>query len=413
MTSAVFFGLTQPDTPVARQTKYQCPSGDCTWDTYQSLAVCSGCTDLTDRLNRISRSDPESNRNETVYELPNSLVLRNWDIAPSFVLTAGFGTGNASQSVAFGAKDTLIWSMTLIRVVDPGVLWPNSPVTAAECGLWYCVKNYSSTVKDSNLIELSSPAPSTRLRNSWQFVPSDGADSSGSQAPDTLTVDNNPFSYKMLTDLQLGAGFNVSQAAIYGISNLMETTFTENLGSDMPFESNDYDGSESSYNVGNGGNAVVTNSDKLNYHPPVMQNLHQSQDLNATFATLAKSMTNCIRENSDDNVVAIGKVGTVHPVIQVRWEFLILPFILILANAIFLAMVIYYTHMSGLAVLCSGALATLGLGESIGSDIFNFNKVRLRSRMEEAAKYQQVRLISSPTEKNPTVLVISDVDKHA
>ena len=108
MTSAVFFGLTQPDTPVVRQTKYQCPSGNCTWDPFQSLAVCSGCTDLTDRLNRISLSDLESSRNETMYKLPNSLVLRSWDIAPSFVLMTGFGTGNASQSVSFGAKDTLI-----------------------------------------------------------------------------------------------------------------------------------------------------------------------------------------------------------------------------------------------------------------------------------------------------------------
>lgn len=62
----------------------------------------------------------------------------------------------------------------------------------------------------------------------------------------------------------------------------------------------------------------------------------------------------------------------------------------------FLAIVIYHTRKSGLAILCSAAVSTVGLGGSIGPI---FNEIRLRSRMKEAAKLQQMRFVSAPKEK--------------
>lgn len=81
MTSAVLSGLTQSDTVVAQQTKHNCPSGNCTWDTFQSLAVCSACTDLTNRLNRVvvlftTKCDFDHSK-LTLFQLPNGLVLGN------------------------------------------------------------------------------------------------------------------------------------------------------------------------------------------------------------------------------------------------------------------------------------------------------------------------------------------------
>ena len=144
-------------------------------------------------------------------------------------------------------------------------------------------------------------------------------------------------------------------------------------------------------------NAWAIFHENISYSSAVMSILHHSQDLNVTFATLAKSMTNSIRENSDDNLVMTGKAGVLHVMYQVRWEFLILPIILVFANAVFLVIVIYYTRKSGLTVLGSGAVPTIGLGGSIGPV---FDKVKLRSGMEKAAKLQQVRLITSPMENN-------------
>ena len=412
MTSAVLSGLWQSDTLVAQQTKHSCPSGNCTWDTFQSLAVCSACIDLTDRLSRnivsyIPTCDGGGSFNLTVYRLPNGVGLTNlWKGKPPVAWMVGFGTANGSQSISFGSKDTLIWSMTMIRILEPEAKWPSSSVTAAECGLWYCVNSYDSEVKDGNLREVVSSAPSTRSHNSWQWSThlwesywNDFNLQENSKGPETLSY--GKFSIENVTDLQLGDGFNVSQEAVYGISNFMNTTFTRSPDDD------DLTGAENAMNncfLGNstsvlvqGINTFFGHDDDHEIHTSTaMPFLYHSQDLNATFATLAKSMTNSIRENSDENLVMTGKAGTLHVVYQVHWEYLILPIFLVFANAVFLVIVIYHTRKSGLAVLCTGAVPTVGLGGSIGPI---FNEVRLRSRMEEAAKLQQVRFISVPREK--------------
>lgn len=189
MKSAIYFGLTRPDTTVAQLTDYTCPSGNCTWDPFQSLAVCSACTDLSDRLDRLDLYESTDgdgsvcfadvkdvkdvkdfgDHRYTEYRLPNALGLQGSNYYGSSPAMIGSGTNNKSYSISLGSKDTLIWSITLIRIADPKTKWPNSSVTAAECGLWYCVRNYSSKVENGKLIEVSSHASSTRSpADFWQ-----------------------------------------------------------------------------------------------------------------------------------------------------------------------------------------------------------------------------------------------------
>ena len=425
MTSAFISGLAQSYTQVSQLTKYNCPSGHCTWDTFQSLTICSACTELTDRLSRklipYKTTCFDESVNLTVYWLPNGVRLTNvWGDQRPVVWMTGFGTSNGSQSISFGSKDTLIWSMTMIRISNPNAYWQNVSVTATECGLWYCVKNYNSTVKDGNLIELSSPAPSTRLHDSWQ-VTQDWMDSINMEkhtmhhddpilnflsSVNFLSSDTLDFRISSIaprTDLQLGDGFNVSQDAIYGISSLMDTMFTPSPGSDKINKTEaemNYCGNQpgnSSSVLVQGINALCSSrGDEMTYTSTAMPFLCQSKDLNETFATLAKSMTNSIRENSDDNLVMTGKTGTLHVMYQARWEFLILPILLVVVNVVFLVTVIYYTRKSGLAVLCSDSIPVVGFGGSIGPI---FKEIRLRSRMEEAAKLQKIQFISVPKEK--------------
>ena len=54
---------------------------------------------------------------------------------------------------------------------------------------------------------------------------------------------------------------------------------------------------------------VDLNSANLTYHSTAMQSLYHSQDLEQTFASLAKSMTNHIRQNSDNKTVVYGYEG--------------------------------------------------------------------------------------------------------
>lgn len=120
-----------------------------------------------------------------------------------------------------------------------------------------------------------------------------------------------------------------------------------------------------------------------------MQMLYNSQDLEATFASLARSMTNNIRQNRDNNTVANGKEGKYVVLIRVRGWFLTLPVILIFGGAAFFAIVLHYTHTSKIAVWGTNALPIIAMGGKIGP-VFDENDMRA-SKMAEYAKRQLVQ----------------------
>ena len=169
------------------------------------------------------------------------------------------------------------------------------------------------------------------------------------------------------SDLQFDQGFNISQAAVYGISKLLNDTFT------VPSR-------------GRKINAYALWGRKNTYVPTAMQSLYSSSDIEATFATLAKSMTNNIRQNDDNGSVITGKAGTYLLLIRVQFWFLALPVIVTFATAMFLAAVIYHTHTSDLAVWTTNALPVVALGRTIGSPVFDMKENVRISVMEKKAK---------------------------
>lgn len=331
MKSAVFYGLSQPDASISQQTQRFCSFGNCTWDTFESLAICSACNDLTGRLVKkdIGVASPlqvyldTTNkgmflRQVTEYQLPNGLR------GDSSILMTAYGTGNQTDSISFASHDTLIWSITMMNFTvkeQP----PSVDVSAIECGLWYCVNAYTPVVKDGNFTEKIQPVSLKRNPDSWQPLLEPNNVNIVNPPPNTINYDGITSSVQR-TDLQLGESFNISQAAIYSISDLMNATFT------IPARE--------------GINAYVLATAGTTYSPTAMQSLYNSQNLEATFATLAKSMTNNMRQNDDGSNVATGRAGRYLILIRVRAWFFTLPVILTLGGAIFLAIVIYYTHRS-------------------------------------------------------------------
>lgn len=375
MKSAVFYGLSQPNSLISQQTQRSCPSGNCTWDTFTSLAVCSSCNDLTNQIEKkdLGMTGPLSMYLDTTnpgalvgqiteYRLPNGLT------GDSSILMTAYGTGNETESISFTSHDTLIWSMTMMNFTVKKNSTASVSVSALECGLWYCVNSYKSVVRDGNLTETIEPAPSKREPHSWRPIePMDRG--VVAPLPNTINYDTNSSSVRR-TDLQLGEGFNISQAAIYSISDLMKATFATQVRR-------------------KGINAYVLASDGTTYSPTAMQKLYNSQDLDATFASLAKSMTNNIRQNSDDSNVANGKEGKYLVLIRVRGWFLMLPVILILGGAAFLAIVLHYTHKSKIAVWGTNTLPIVALGGKMGP-IFDKTDMSA-SKMENFAKRQTVQ----------------------
>ncbi|MCJ1347113.1 hypothetical protein MMC31_005334 [Peltigera leucophlebia] len=379
MKSAVFYGLSQPDSLISQQTQRSCSSGNCTWDTFTSLAVCSGCNDLTNKI-EIEKVNPDEyplvfsldisndvileHSVTTKYRLPNGLS------GDSSIQMTAYGTSNETESVSFTSHDTLIWSMTMMNFTVKEEPTASVSVSAIECGLWYCVNSYKSAVKDGNLTETIEFAPSKRKPGSWRpFV----EPIHWRPEVDPPPITYNRSSYISRMDLQLGEGFNLSQAAIYSISDFMYATFATPIRK-------------------KGINAWVLHQFDYNttiYKPTAMQVLYNSQDLEATFASLAKSMTNNIRRNSDNNTVAYGKEGKYMVLIRIRGWFLMLPVILIFGGAAFFTIVLHYTNKCKIAFWGTNALPIVALGGKMGP-VFNDNDMRA-SKMEEYAKRQLVQ----------------------
>ena len=390
MKSAVYYGISQTDTSVSQQLKRSCSSGNCTWNIFLSLAVCSACNNLNDSLKKtiIGTDTPlsvyldtlnrgaEAGNDITEYSLPNGLRLNNLPGQPSQVYMTAFGTSNESRSISFSAKDTLIWSMTMMNVTNVKVNWEDAPVVAAECGLWYCVNSYNSSVENSNISETVTPAPSTRSPASWEVLPQQPEGVAFDHPPPNTIGYNASFASVNRTDLQLGDGFNMSQSAIWSIGSFISSTFQS---SQLPHTELI--------------NAWVINEseDLTTYQPTAMQMLYTSQDWEAIFAALAKSMTNVLRQDSDGAPVVHGKAGNTFYLINAHWWFLILPIALTLASAIFLIIVIYYTHRASMAVWCSNLFPVMTLGNRVGPI---FDDVKTTSRMDDLAKLQHVRFPS-------------------
>ncbi|KAK0615498.1 hypothetical protein DIS24_g11758 [Lasiodiplodia hormozganensis] len=74
--AAVFYGLTHSVEDSLRDAPFQCPTGNCTWDPFESLAVCSRCNNLSNMVQkRTAERDESEIYDQIIFELPNGLSL--------------------------------------------------------------------------------------------------------------------------------------------------------------------------------------------------------------------------------------------------------------------------------------------------------------------------------------------------
>ena len=129
-----------------------CPSGNCSWAPYQTLALCSQCVDVTDLIKQW-----QSNKEvQSCYS--NSYVPYPINISEPclWTLPNGLALGNESEA---GAYANLNMSGTLhpMKLDEVGYAVVNFSLlsidgeepSALECSLYWCINTYSATVKDT------------------------------------------------------------------------------------------------------------------------------------------------------------------------------------------------------------------------------------------------------------------------
>ncbi|KAB8338811.1 hypothetical protein FH972_021755 [Carpinus fangiana] len=316
-----------------------CITGNCTWDPFWTLAICSSCTD-------IPPSDPliRFNNNTKLTSLANGLSLSRdpavsgLDSVPVFNMTARFR--------GLGKEDT-----TNALFVLTGLFPFNGSTWGQECVLRFCAQQYSASVEDGTLRE-------TKLQESY-FTD-----------PDATSI--GPWETQMIFNATVRTLPDRNFTFTGNDSTALSTTYTccgdvvENLAGSMT----------ASMAIGDTSATVATNIAGFNTVDPIFLLIYNvlNVDLarilaNTTaggvsstlsvlplrFANIASKMTVAMRSAS--GIAVSGTTSTVVIRTQVDWPWIALPIALVVLALALLVATMLDTHRRGLPLWTDSAVA--------------------------------------------------------
>lgn len=413
MQSAVLHGMDQPMESVLQQGNFNCPTGNCTWPPFESLAVCNRCTNVEARLESIVPSTWAPDLG-TAFTLPNGLYMFNangWEYgsgesivtdgkaATEGYLMTALGTDNASETITAQDLDTMIWALSMLRV-RPGpntttITWPDLPLSAMECALFYCVNSYDFKVLNGTLLVTTDQIMDTkRAENSW--IAQDIQKHLNKSMSESIAF-SEWYSEILRTDLMLvspsGSRFNISQPAVDSISHYYQSSSAFTLY-DFKWQISDFKTVRF--------NGFYMNDSQIKYEPSIMQALFASQDLNATFTALAASMSNAIRTGADETFdgvprVVTGNKGEWKTFYRVVWPWISLHCFIVATGVVFLLLTIRENKKHGRVVPMwkSSSLAVLNRGQEVAGILSGMQTVE---QMEAMSKASQVILFDKGAE---------------
>ncbi|KAI0184134.1 hypothetical protein EV127DRAFT_375510 [Xylaria flabelliformis] len=158
--SAPYRALYSPARTNFTATAY-CSTGNCTWDSYESLGICKTCQNITDKL-KATKVD-----GMTKYQLPNGFGLQYPYLPSSGLFLLNFTTSLLWGPVAFNSNSSKLFSMLAVGAPngtvpiqigvndnnDDTAPLPSAPPIALECLLQYCIRTMQASFVNGVLQE--------------------------------------------------------------------------------------------------------------------------------------------------------------------------------------------------------------------------------------------------------------------
>lgn len=376
--AAVYNGLFAENNRPAASLQFQCQSGNCAWEPFESLAVCHECTDITTSIRRYCA--PElgitPNISECGWQVPQGAVLNTSSDAFSMTSFIPSAYGDMSHS-------------TMIRLVFMGTEAYNKPDVvnpwAKQCTLQACVntisaavvngthqENITHSVMNGTVLDMSSPSPEADY---GVYIKGESDD----------------------TAYLLGMG------AMLSIRGWFSAIFTNGSATRTT--------SDFTRSVTDPDRAVVVNltvgisSGETFFDTDILTafywNYYEYADgLNMLMNDLAVSMTTAFR-GFMGAVPTQGKSITMESYVHVRWGFSVLPIAAVLATLVFLLSAMTMTHTSDTQAWKSSALVSLLHGLD-GQTRDKFGNKDSLSEKRKQAKDVKVQLCTD--DRNDTLL---------
>ncbi|CAG9955523.1 unnamed protein product [Clonostachys rosea f. rosea IK726] len=358
-----------------------------------------------DRKYYIPRQD-----NLTRYSLPNGLYLdnRDGDHFPGLLYMTTSGTGNRTKTLTMADIDTLIWSQTIIKVVNDtsateGIPWPSYEAHATECALYYCAREYNFIFNNSTKTETSSSEIMDAKQHPDSWKPDSRlGDVFAPDVIDSLAYHPND-SYIPRNDLQLyvdvenglAKSWSISKDAVTGISYFVQTLFSTCLSqtcSDTPDEWVAPTGFYFHHGPG-----TISMQDA--YEPAPSKVLWEATHINATFASIARSMSNALQAGDDTKDSQIGTVIQSVTTYRIEWGWIALHCATTAAMLSFFILTLLSRAPSGarVPVWKTSNLAILSRGPIVSDVLWDG---RMLEQLERQAKLARVSLLQvGPTDE--------------
>lgn len=417
--AAIWEGFSDLATADMLKPSYGCPTGNCSWDAFASLAVCSACSDVsgfittsrgkTEIGDATYLTSPWVNHTSafvsgfadyTKYELQwHNLTLSNVDGKERYshnVELVARMTNNPGETISFQDLKTLIMSYAVMessqRFRQEEQTWSESTVSAQECALYYCTNIYRSVVELGVLSEAVLGSHSNRNPDSFQYE----------YWRDELRGYDQVINYTLYTgkkdlyrsDLQLtiskdeyfaatqsntsddGLRFDISQNTTASLASCFFNEFWEPE------------------------HQLFYTKDQKE-RPAIMAVLGPSKNITRTFENVAASLTKWMRNRSlrDEPFRGVANEWVVR--IQVNWEYLSLPIGALVAGCVFCVLSMLETRRLRLPAWRGSSLATLAYGLDPESRALLRDGGEM-TQLDDRARAVEVKFVDS--EKGPQLV---------
>ena len=301
-----------------------CPTGNCTFPAYASLAVCSHCANVSSLVVNSTKQSGDYDYNYN-FTTPNGLNI-NGDSAQGvwspIVMT--------TQLTELNSKALDRWLYNQGILVTSIMMWkgPGYEVEAADCALTYCAKEYTSRIHQGKFVEDVTAVIEPPVWNDQfnainpDLVPYIHFNVSREQMPSLAPDFNRTFSLGSKIDYHLRLQFETYFTTSTGMSDTGLISFESDVDSGFYW---------------NGPHAIST-----------------------TMSNIADAITNAIRGLSDQRYQ--GTASSMESYIHVSWLWLLLPLIMLILAVIFLVLTARRCRVDGVPHWRTSALAVMEHG---------------------------------------------------
>ncbi|KAK8009969.1 hypothetical protein PG990_008934 [Apiospora arundinis] len=374
-----------------------CPTGNCTWEPYSTLAFCSSCFDVSAHLKKetlLLGSDEctDEERHGSFHQIPYNITNYTIPYGSSDVHYWGSngirdkrGVLNNCGRPLIGKVfvqprdtytmqewNTLLAAFVILRPVEKynnrEIAWENDAVSATECGLRLCTKVFQTTVNNGESHETLLTDAFERVPESFQAIYPNVADQKQVQSNGTIQGwVNDDFGISLASHYP---NYNVSGCGI-----LERTNLKLRIPSDvaLPREvQRDFNITQAS---------IITIMDGIwNGTQNILDVLSGSTSLATSFENAARLMSYQIRELDNTKHSGVAQKWTTY--IRISWPFMILPIAVSLLGFVFSLKIMLESRRYNVQVMKARMLESMlhGLNEETGEKLRNS---KVKEKMEE------------------------------